>query len=87
MTQCNAQLHECGWLLLRHAMKRPQTPDQVDRIDADDFSIGITRLEGLQRIVVGRITERRDDDGTVDKVVVAVARGQSVVCPETLVSA
>lgn len=46
--------------LLRHAVERPEAPDQIDRMDADDFVMREAFREDAQGLSVLNVVERRD---------------------------
>src|SRR2546425_12200854 len=69
-------------LLLRHAVERAQTPDQVQRRDAHDAPIGKQLLQyGLSYAVVPVVEGRKQHDA-VGNVEVGVAGRQSLVLVE-----
>ena len=48
-------------LLLREAMECSEPPDEVNRVDADDFAAGKFSGDDIESDAVARIVERRHD--------------------------
>ncbi len=67
-----------GRFLLREAMERPQTEDEVAAVEADDLTTGEEVGQDLERLVVGRIVEHRDEHQAVGDVEVGVAGRQTL---------
>src|SRR5687767_5260220 len=61
-------------LLLRQAVKRTQSPHQVDRMNAADFAVGEAVGEDVQGHAIHRIVERRNDHHVVGDVKVRITR-------------
>src|SRR5208282_2291054 len=63
-------------LLLRHAVQRTESPDQIARIDRHDFASGENFRERVERNSIIRIVEDRRQHGSIRNIKVGVAGGQ-----------
>src|SRR5579864_6249043 len=64
-------------LLLRHAVHRAQAPDEVSRINRDDFSGWEKMSQGIERNAIVRAIEYRSQHDSIGDVEISVAGGKA----------
>lgn len=64
-------------LLLRQAVERSQAQDEVHGVDANHRPVGKQLGQDPQGLAVGRVVERRHEDGRIGNVEIRVAGGQA----------
>src|SRR5687767_579926 len=70
MSACGARQR----LLLGETVKSPQSPDEIDAVDADDLTISRTFCEDAERFAIAPVVEGRHEQDTITHVEVGVAR-------------
>src|SRR6185437_11215823 len=69
-------------LLLREAVQRAESPDQIDGVDADDFAIGEAAGDDVEGVAVVGIVESGDEYQAIRDVEVGIARREALALKE-----